>query len=89
MDLAFQMVAVLAVLAAMGGGLWALNRRRPPTALEAGLQLEGRVALTPNHSLHLVRFRGAPMLVATHPGGCSIMPLPENPPLEENPKETR
>ena len=83
MDLAFQMIAVLAVLGAMGGGMWALNRRRPPAANQSGLQLEARVPLTPNHSLHVVRFRGSQVLVATHPGGCSILPLPENPATKE------
>lgn len=77
MDLALQLIAVFAVLALMGGGLWVLNRRRPPVAGGTALRLEARVPLTPNHSLHLVRFRGAPVLVATHPGGCSILPLPE------------
>lgn len=79
MDWVFQMIAVLAVLAAMGGALWALNRRRAPSAMDAGLRLEARVPLTPNHSLHVVRFCGAQVLVATYPGGCSILSLPESP----------
>jgi flagellar biogenesis protein FliO len=73
MDLAFQMAAVLAVLGAMAGGMWALNRRRPAMHANSELRLEGRVPLTPNHSLHVVRFQGAQVLVATHPGGCSIL----------------
>lgn len=76
MDLAFQLFAVFAVLAAMGGGMWVLNRRRAPAADNAGLRLEARVPLTPNHSLHVVRLHGSQVLVATHPGGCSILPLP-------------
>jgi flagellar biogenesis protein FliO len=76
MDLAFQTIAVLAVLGAMAAVLWALNRRRPTAQSPSDLRLEGRVPLTPNHSLHVVRFRGSQVLVATHPGGCSILALP-------------
>jgi flagellar biogenesis protein FliO len=73
MDLAFQMIAVIAVLAAMAAGLWALNRRRSVPEGQSDLRLEGRVPLTPNHSLHIVRFQGSHLLVATHPGGCTLL----------------
>ena len=73
MDLAFQMVAVVAVLGAMAGALWMLNRRRIPVGGATHLRLEGRVPLTANHSLHLVYFEGARLLVATHPGGCTVL----------------
>lgn len=76
MDLAFQTIAVLAVLGAMAGGLWALNRRRPAAQSHSDLRLEGRMPLTPNHSLHVVRYRGSRVLVATHPAGCSMLALP-------------
>jgi hypothetical protein len=33
----------------------------------------GRLALTPQHALHLVRVQGLEMVVATHPQGCSIV----------------
>lgn len=85
MDWVFQMIAVLALLAAMGGAVWALNRRRTPVSPDAGLRLEARVPLTPNHSLHVVRFCGAQVLVATYPGGCSILPLPESSSGKERP----
>jgi hypothetical protein len=33
----------------------------------------GRLALTPQHTLHLVRVQGRDMIVATHPQGCSVV----------------
>ena len=32
-----------------------------------------RLALTPQHMLHLVRVQGRVVVVATHPQGCSIL----------------
>jgi hypothetical protein len=32
-----------------------------------------RLALTPQHTLHLVRINGREVLVATHPQGCSVV----------------
>lgn len=73
MDLAFQMIAVVVVLGAMAAALWTLNRRRIPAGGQTHLRLEGRVPLTANHSLHLVYFEGSRLLVATHPGGCTVL----------------
>src|SRR5450631_2702621 len=41
-----------------------------------GRALEGvaRLALTPQHTLHLVRVQGRDLLVATHPQGCVLLP---------------
>jgi len=41
-----------------------------------GPALEGvaRLALTPQHTLHLVRVQGCNLLVATHPQGCILLP---------------
>jgi hypothetical protein len=32
-----------------------------------------RLALTPHHSLHLVRIQGREVVVATHPQGCTLL----------------
>jgi hypothetical protein len=32
-----------------------------------------RLALTPQHTLHIVRINGREVLVATHPQGCSVV----------------
>jgi hypothetical protein len=43
--------------------------KSPGTAMER----VGRLALTPQHTLHLVRIQGRDMIVATHPQGCSVV----------------
>jgi len=37
------------------------------------LERVGRLALTPQHTLHLVRIQGSEIVVATHPQGCSVL----------------
>lgn len=37
------------------------------------LETVERMALTPQHSLHLVRINGRELLVATHPQGCALL----------------
>jgi hypothetical protein len=79
METARQVLTVLAVFAALGGALWALRRgggagwggivRRKPGRVEA---LE-RVALSPHHAIHLVRFGERTLLVASHAGGCTLL----------------
>jgi hypothetical protein len=32
-----------------------------------------RLALTPQHTLHVVRINGRELVVATHPQGCSVV----------------
>jgi hypothetical protein len=32
-----------------------------------------RLALTPQHTLHIVRINGSEVLLATHPQGCSVV----------------
>ena len=87
MDVIRQLLAVALVLALTGAAVWTL-RRRPigPVASHALLRLRwprtpgaqqleriGRLALTPQHTLHLVRIQGRELVVATHPHGCSIL----------------
>ena len=89
-----QMAAVAAVLALLAGAVWWLRRRglaslafparRPGGVLES----MGRLALGPQHVLHLVRYRDRVLLLATSPGGCSLLdraPAPgvEHPGLSE------
>lgn len=76
-----QILAVLGVLALLGLGVWAL--RRKGLAQFAGgkigrgatrqLQAVERLALTPQHSLHLVRMSDRALLVAVSPSGCSLI----------------
>ena len=37
------------------------------------LETVERMALTPQHSLHLVRIHGRELVVATHPQGCALL----------------
>jgi flagellar biogenesis protein FliO len=73
-----DLLSVVAVLALLGAALWALRRgvgARLPGAFGKSRSIETlqRIALTPQHSLHLVRIHGRELLVATHPQGCALL----------------
>jgi len=72
--------SVLAVFSLLGAVLWTLRRgagwRAAFTRRLSGnksIQTIERMTLTPQHSLHLVRFNGRELLVATHPHGCALL----------------
>jgi flagellar biogenesis protein FliO len=84
MDVLRQVLSVLLVFSLLGAALWLLRRggrisfqgvartralgnRRSMIAVE-------RLALTPQHTLHIVRINGSEVLLATHPQGCSVIP---------------
>ena len=81
MDLARDLGAVVLVLAILGGTLWALRRagavrwRAPGRArMRRGrVELVERVALSPQHALHLVRLGSRALLIASHAGGCTLL----------------
>jgi flagellar biogenesis protein FliO len=79
MEIVRQVLAVVLVFAALAGALWALRRNgsagwRGFRRKQAGrLEPIERVALSPQHALHLVRFGDRALLVATHAGGCSLL----------------
>ncbi len=81
MDEVRQALGVLAVLAMLGGALWWLRRKGVAQfALKTGggsrarsRRVIERLALTPQHSLHLVQVGERTVLVAASPGGCSIL----------------
>jgi flagellar biogenesis protein FliO len=74
-----QMAAVAGVLTLLVLTLWFLRKRgiagvlpaksKPPRRLEC---LE-RLSLGPHHTLHLIRMGEASLLVASSPGGCSLL----------------
>jgi len=88
MDVVRQVFSVLLVFALLGSFLWVLRRRgrisfrTGPFARALGkrvlrstrsmVTLE-RLALTPQHTLHIVRIHEREVLVVTHPKGCSII----------------
>jgi len=78
MDFGQQYLAVTAVLVVLGGGLWWLRRHgyaAPAIGSRRGRSLESleRLALSPQHTLHLVRAGKAVVLVACSPQGCRIL----------------
>ncbi|MGE5645483.1 MAG: flagellar biosynthetic protein FliO [Acidobacteriota bacterium] len=79
MEILRQLVAVAAVFAALAGAVWALKRGRgggwPALGRKRAGRLEAleRVALTPQHTLHLVRCGERTLLVAAHQGGCTLL----------------
>jgi flagellar biogenesis protein FliO len=91
-----QILSVLTVLALLGGGLWWLRRKgvaqfaavsRGAGGKARSMQLVERLALTPQHALHLVRVSGRTILVASSPGGCSLLDtLPQNDREERTPQ---
>jgi len=79
-EIARQIFSVLLVFALLGVGLWALRKgsfrlslARPSRGRTRSLETLERLALTPQHSLHLVRIGGRELLVATHPQGCTLL----------------
>lgn len=79
MDVVRQVAAVMAVFSLLGLALWALRRGGSalPFPLPAGrsrlLASVDRLALSPQHALHLVRLGDRELVVATHPQGCTVL----------------
>lgn len=81
MEIARQVMAVLFVFVLLGAALWTVRRGgrlgfgrvlRTP-ARTRSLESVERLALTPQHSLHLVRIAGREVVVATFPQGCALL----------------
>jgi flagellar biogenesis protein FliO len=77
-----QILGVLFVLALLGGTLWWLRSRglaqfglKGPggSGRQRSMKVVERLALTPQHSLHLVDVAGRTVLIATSPSGCAIL----------------
>jgi flagellar biogenesis protein FliO len=76
-----QILAVSGVLLMLAASLWWLRRRglarygmRPARgARKRTLEAVERLALGPQHSLHLVRLSGRGLLVGVSPAGCAVL----------------
>jgi hypothetical protein len=83
MDVLRQVFSVLLVLSLLGAVLWLLRRsgrisfqglaRTRVQGNTRSLIVVERLALTPQHALHLVCIHGREVLVATHLQGCSVI----------------
>jgi len=86
MDFVRQMAAAGAVLGLLAATLWWLRRKGiaglMPARKTAGRRLESleRLALGPQHTLHLVRLGDTALLLASSPAGCTLLEsLPHQP----------
>lgn len=83
-----QTISVLLVFVLLGTALCLLRKGRAASTARASrfrcllrltpgraksLEPVERLALTPQHSIHLVRIHGRELLVATHPRGCTVL----------------
>jgi flagellar biogenesis protein FliO len=70
-----EAAALLAVFVLLGAAVWALRHRAGGLRMGSARSLSAveRIALTPQHALHLVRAAGRELLVVTHPHGCSLL----------------
>jgi flagellar biogenesis protein FliO len=83
MDVLRQVFSVLLVFSLLGAVLWLLRRggrisfqgsvRKRALGNTRSMVGMERLALTPQHTLHIVRINGREVLVATHPQGCSVV----------------
>ena len=81
MEFSEQLLAVVLVLAILGGALWVLKSkglvqtrfRRPNGSSEPVLQVVDRLVLTPQHSVHLIRVADRTLLVGLSPSGCNLL----------------
>ncbi len=78
MDLIGQMASVGAVLALLALLLWWLRRRGiaavvPRRGGRRRLENLERLPLGPQHTLHLIRLGEQALLVASSPGGCTLL----------------
>lgn len=56
-----------------GQTLWSRRFAGKLRASEPALQSVQRLALTPQHTLHILRLRNREIVVATHPQGCTVL----------------
>ncbi|MGE5567837.1 MAG: flagellar biosynthetic protein FliO [Rhodospirillales bacterium] len=81
MELLYQLSAVALVFGLMGAALWALRRRGVISGrglvrsrgIPGRLEPLARLALTPQHTLHLVRLADRALLIGAHAAGCTLL----------------
>jgi flagellar biogenesis protein FliO len=80
MEILQPLASIALVFALMGGSFWLLRRSRMMSfrAIVTGrkspaMERVGRLQLTPQHALHMVRFDGRLLLVGTHAAGLTVV----------------
>ena len=77
MEFASQILLAMAVPGALAVLLWWLQRRGLGRFTTPGqsrrMQIVERLPLTAQHSLHLVRIEDKILIVASAPGGCTVL----------------
>lgn len=80
MEMFQQLAAVAGVLGALCLVIWVLRRRgfanitvRRPRQGERRLEVIDRLALTPHHSVHLIRMQDRVLLIGLSPSGCNLL----------------
>ena len=81
MESSEQLLAIFVVLGLLCGSLWLLKRkgwartsfRKSPRPGQPRLEVIDRLALTPQHSLHLIRMADRTLLVGLSPQGCNLL----------------
>ena len=83
MDIVRQSLAITFVFALLSAALWCLRKRGNiragfPRARAAHgvLESRGKLALGPQHSIHVVRIGERDMVVAVHPAGVTVLCRP-------------
>ncbi len=89
MDIVQPVASIAVVFLLMGGTFWLLKRSRMLAFRAAilgkkcpSMERVGRLQLTPQHALHLVRLEGRTLLVGTHAAGLTVVEAHPDSPCE-------
>ena len=85
MDIVRQSLAITFVFALLWAALWFLRRRGnirigfpKVRATNAVLESRGKLALGPQHTVHVIRIGDQDMVVAVHPAGVTLLYPPSH-----------
>jgi flagellar biosynthetic protein FliO len=80
MDVAQQFLAVVIILGLLFALLWVAKKKgwaqvrmRARAGVSKRLEVIDQLALTPNHSIHLIRLADRTLLVGLSPNGCNLL----------------
>jgi flagellar biogenesis protein FliO len=93
MDVVRQTFAITSVFALLAVSLWLVKRRgalriHGKTSNRPALESQGKLSLTAQHSIHLIRIGDCDMAIAVHPTGIILLTQLE-PGLTKTPEGAR